>query len=350
MSKINVDGAWYDISGVRVLVDTNLWTQHTMTGFTGNVDLMAAVDATHVWSTHNGFIGKINFWNGTSSVVQKDVSRDGYETTITYLFALDTSNVWAIVSYYNRDTEDYYTSLWKYNGSSWTETIAPAGEFYTAFFALSLNDMWLASSVGVAGDGVIKHWDGNSWSEVWTGDSDVRGYIVTVYITGTSADNIWTSNYDDNIGFTLRFDGENWTETEVPNYGLFPTLSIVGEDSVWTFDYYSDSDLYHWENDTWTLVDSNAEYGIADIFAVDDEHVYVTSLYVSCWDGERWNWHILSEGDSTYAIRFISDSVGFVGGTNGTIYTGFAPTKYWTQTGNTQFLDINVDGNWIMTA
>jgi hypothetical protein len=177
-----------------------------------------------------------------------------------------------------------------------------------------------AAGAGTADPVVLRHWDGNSWTDVErpAPGAGWRRYVMD--LTSFGRDSVWLSTMDWNAstnqytGQLERWDGTAWRIEQlpaVPGGGSLEPQSVTGTgpDDVWV-KVLSDKDgvftpwLYHFDGDRWTLhsvpVPSTREAGWSLVGAVATRdgnlHIVVEAnedgeapqRSAARWDGRAW--------------------------------------------------------------
>lgn len=122
-------------------------------------------------------------------------------------------NVWAVLS-------GGISPLWHYDGQEWNEWPRPGPQLNT-IFGFAQDDVWMGGN-----DGKIYHFDGNEWSIQYIYSKDgmqspnISGIFGTsrseVYAIGTLRSGNEIRPY---LGFILSFDGIQWKERFVADFG-----------------------------------------------------------------------------------------------------------------------------------
>jgi len=203
-------------------------------------------------------------------------TRDGYELALTSIHLLNPSYGWTVG--YNHESYEGYTFRW--NGFDW-EYVASTGSNLKDVFVVSENDVWT-----VGDDGVICHWDGIQWNDVFSGTSTDLHSISMV-----SADDGWIVG--DN-GIILHWNGIQWTPIEAPDdtYSL-SSVQVISANDVWAVGKTSTQGLViHWDGIEWTtqyvLVGWNVI--LYDIFMLNSDEGWAGGHY-----GKILHWHETDE-------------------------------------------------------
>lgn len=163
--------------------------------------------------------------------------------TATWEAAFDTSTAGSLSGVWGSGPDDVYVvggdedrgEIWHYDGSGWSMTEMPSVGLLVWVFGFGPDDVY---SVGVGGGAV--HWDGNAW-EVLTTDTttDLWG------IWGASPTDLWVVGGDPNAGdpLILHYDGATFTPVPLPSeendrgaHSLFKVFGLGGE--VWAVGQY----------------------------------------------------------------------------------------------------------------
>jgi hypothetical protein len=95
--------------------------------------------------------------------------------------------------------------------------------------------MWGSSPTDVyaVGDGIL-HYDGAAWSEVYSGDRELRG------VWGSSSSDIYVVG---DFGTILHFDGEAWSPMDSGTHNNF--TAVAGDSAGNVFAVGGGTILYH---------------------------------------------------------------------------------------------------------
>ncbi len=279
--------------GACIASDPNgVWTTEPHNSFIVSV---AAVTPDDIWAVD----GNVEHWEGTSWTtmlsptgpqsfsyvwasgprdvwVAGDLLRhwDGSGWTDTGFPAVDSARVIQIWGLGANDTwvvlarqSETSNPVFHWDGVQWTETGAASGilqpvanVIINAVWGASTNDVWGFGITNLSGGGSragIVHWNGNSWSPFGViSDPNLRGWINGA--TGTAADDIWLTGYDDTAGAALwHFDGSSFVRAAV-----FAPLDIAGlpwvscSHEVWVpVEDYKRARLAHYRDGTSSVVE-----------------------------------------------------------------------------------------------
>jgi hypothetical protein len=139
---------------------------------------------------------------------------------------------------------------WDGSDLSVHDTPAPQDGAYgfqtVAFSALGPDDIWAACNIPTAGgqsdENVILHYDGDDWSQVDVPDA---GHLHTPReIVAIASDDVWVFGDEDTwpaTPFALHWDGSSWTEMEGPALvtaavALAPDQIHLGQTEISVFD------------------------------------------------------------------------------------------------------------------
>jgi len=140
----------------------------------------------------------------------------GFDGTLTCVYAIDDSNVWAV----GRDGTILF-----YDGSSWQQD-PQSGNVTTrdlwAITALDENHVWVSGD-----DAVILFYDGSSWTVQPTGGAPEQEIWT---ISAASADEVWAGCQ---AGWYLIFDGSDWTPYQSNTGTNFTGIKAFGNGETW---------------------------------------------------------------------------------------------------------------------
>jgi hypothetical protein len=285
-------------------------------GPNGGYDRLVAVAATSArdaWAVGNGFEGLILHWNGTTWKMTQSPDL-GADAALSGVTALSAGNAWAVGSAAGK------TLILHWDGTAWrpASSLSVAGAL-EAVAATSASDAWAvgfaASSggTGEAGNPLILHWNGATWTRVSSnlapGIGNLRG------VAATSAGDAWAVGCSgclaEGAGVPLieQWNGTRWTEVSAPAPDALAGLSGVTATSstnAWAVgtpdgDPGHTTGIAHWNGHTWELVPSpnpgGQEHviGVAATSAGDAWTVGETEAttpfkgVISHWNGQMWS-------------------------------------------------------------
>ncbi len=144
-----------------------------------------------------------------------------------------------------------------WDGSSWTEVDVPSVSNKTHWLrdvvAISANDVWAVGNYSNVADvfrGVTYHWDGTSWSHVY---SPIEGVSQSGLddVVATGPNDVWAIGGGQLTGVMLmHWDGTEWSVVQPPpNSG--GSLAAVGPNDLWASGW---NGFWHWDGSAWTEV------------------------------------------------------------------------------------------------
>lgn len=131
-----------------------------------------------------------------------------------------TSSVWA-TSPTDVWASGGYRALEHYDGSTWTPANLPwqaANQYEVLGFGS--NDVYTAGQAYGPGEGEVLHWDGSSWSPIYSTNSEL------IAMWGSSPSNLYVVG----DGRLVHFDGSTWTD--IPT-GLSTGYNVDRIQSIW---------------------------------------------------------------------------------------------------------------------
>jgi hypothetical protein len=255
--------------------DGTAWTRFPTPTRPGQTTLLGvdALASNHVWAVgyNHGFHATIvEHWNGAYwAIVPSPPLSLGDDYILNAVTAIATDDVWAVG--YVQGTSSTTTLIEHWNGTEWSIVPSPnPGNYLPHLYgvdAVSANDIW---AVGTYSDNygetykpLFVHWDGISWTHV-SGEF-VPTYDVLHDVNVVSATDIWAVGVQADCSlclfthtFVMHWDGTSWTHVYSPDgprevNGLGGVVAITPGD-VWavgtTADYttperYSDVLIIH---------------------------------------------------------------------------------------------------------
>lgn len=181
-----------------------------------------------------------------------DTTRSSFGAPID-ISASASNNVWALTS---------AGDVFHFDGSSWDSTDVPA--VFTdqqlnpkGIYSISSDDVWITGygSVGKMADhGYVQHWDGSSWSVVSTPyDEQIYTHFFRD-IDGSGPNDIWIAGYDpaNSEGILLHWNGNSWTkEPEQPINVFMARVMAMEPGNAWALPI-QDSGIFYWDSSAWT--------------------------------------------------------------------------------------------------
>ncbi|HUS13501.1 MAG TPA: hypothetical protein VM536_00605, partial [Chloroflexia bacterium] len=222
---------------------------------------VAAVSPNDAWavgeqyySAYSSYIPLVEHWNGSAWAV---VQASQYGVSLRSVAALAANDVWA-VGWLGGYSTSPLAEHW--DGSTWTYvqvSAAGARKLY-GVAGVASNDVW-AVGQGINGV-VIVHWNGTTWSPA-TVPVITNGVLNSV--TAVAANDAWavgTANNGETV--ILHWDGSSWTRVASPNSGAYinvlTSVSAISASDIWAVGYWATSGVdyhgytLHWDGVQWT--------------------------------------------------------------------------------------------------
>lgn len=341
-------------------------------------------------------------WNGSSWSIVPTPNSSQPVNFLIGAAAVATNDVWAVG--YAADSAQSssvnHTLIEHWNGSSWRIVPSPnptpnlgggypvSNELYSVA-VVAADDVWaVGQSYNItAGQTLVEHWNGSTWSVVPAPHpgrySDLRG-------VSAAGGAVWAvGNYDNNglqSTLTERWNGSSWVRLTSPNVGPYTNnllrVHVIGANDVWAVGYHLavfgpsqqwQVSTLHWNGTAWNVVSApsvnqrnNYLYdvsgtGPSDVWAVGfwDTGTQLRTL-TEHWDGTGWT--IVSSPnahtyiDELFGVAAVApNDVWAVGETfNGFLYNTLADHRSTACGGGTPSLSINdvrrTEGNGGATA
>lgn len=187
----------------------------------------------------------------------------------------------------------------------WTAVDAGTRADLTDVWGTSPNDVFIAGEIGSRVSSIIRHFDGNTWTQqTKVTDLRLRG------LWGSSATDVYAVGFDmfAPIARMLHYDGSSWTE--VPGFAAdaedlsFESVWGLSSQDIWAvgeaFDGAFDRALiYHFDGTFWQrmLVQGNTNPGLVDVWGFSPTDVWAVGRdetsdpnvgVVLHYDGTAW--------------------------------------------------------------
>ncbi len=191
------------------------------------------------------------------------------------------------------------SSLWQFDGGAWTEMLCDSHDDVSSLWGSSAADVFAVGGGWWNSSGQILHYDGRSWTRVWTTPSRNTGVWGSspsdVFVVG----GLWPTT-----GHIWHYDGTHWTAMSCPSAAR-TLLGVWGNSSSDVFAVGLSGTVLHYDGDSWSTMSSGTSWDLAgiwgssasDVFAVgggsggaDATHDTPWSEFVILhYDGSRWS-------------------------------------------------------------
>ncbi len=185
----------------------------------------------------------------------------------------------------------------------WTPPGAVPCGYSLSVAGVSATDAW-----GVSSNGLMMHWDGESWREA-AGPAGVSFNTVTML----SADDGWA------VGSAIaRWDGVAWRLVDSPAGLSLNALSMLSAGDGWAVG--SAGVILHWDGVAWRRVDSPTQQSLSSVSAAAPNDVWVVGAdgVMLHWDGIRWI-EFSATPHHLRSVQMLSPVDGWAVGHGGTI-------------------------------
>lgn len=170
--------------------------------------------------------------------------------------------------------------------------------------------------------GVILHYDGKSWSEVFSDEILTSSFHA---IFGFAEDDIFVTGVE---GMLIHYDGEQWTVVE-PSlkgfpYWLWDLWGPTTDDLIAVG--FGDQPVFHYDGSEWNPILFNDSNIISDSWGYSSSNFYVlTNDSIHHFEGDGWEKITPSFLPSKSGFSYLWGSPG-----GDLIVTGTFPTKYYS--------------------
>jgi hypothetical protein len=287
---------------------------------------VSALSDSDAWAVGNYYTGSefdtlVEHWDGTSwSQVPSPSPGGAGGSYLNGVSALATNDVWAV-----GETHDG-TLIEHWDGNSWSVVPSPgrAGTRLAGVSALSATNAYAAGDTsGAHSRAYIVHWDGVRWKHVPLGTPGKVGRLDEIdAVSASSASDVWAvgmrtgSRQAGMQGLIEHFDGNSWSEVAGLNPGgrhgtRLEGVSALSADDVWAVGTYAtaargpDSQrpfIEHWDGTSWKLMRTGRPAGhrksaVVAVDAMSPTQAFAAGTWVFRggfqtmtlnWDGQRW--------------------------------------------------------------
>lgn len=242
------------------------------------------LDEKHVWAAGQNLYSEhetdstfVLFYDGNNWSRQYECGGSPWD-----IFALDENHVWLVAPKGGGVSGIYF-----FDGSQWSELIAPADEVCMSISASDPSAIWVGTV-----EGSIYRFDGISWNKAYSAPGMIKEIFALDhgYAWATAAD----LKSEKPVGYILFYDGANWnTQFELEN-GEFTSLYALGPQSVWaSFNFnkerrdlgengyvdITEGRLYSFNGDGWQLQWQEYPEYIEDLYVQDVDHIWLASIF-----------------------------------------------------------------------
>jgi len=297
---------------------------------------VTVVSANDIWAVGQSARGSrvanplTEHWNGTTWTIVPAPQPPGSLASLGGVAAFSSTDVWAVGSIQTGNGPlRTFTEHW--DGSQWTVVPSPsigkigpypADNFLADVVAIAPNDVWAVGSATtiVAGEALILHWNGTSWSIVPNPAGNPRFYDANLLgIAALSASDIWavgqtTTSEEHNM--IQHWDGTKWSIVPSPkfntNVDFLYSVSAVSANDIWAVGTFTipnaegspyQNATMHWNGTTWSIVGSPQPDEWLDILtsvtAISSNDVWAVGFIgtgtgyetpeTMHWDGTSWS-------------------------------------------------------------
>jgi len=220
-------------------------------------------------------------WDG-SSWTRVSSSNPGLADYLYGIAALSPSDVWVGGEEWQKSPLIDFPVLMHFNGTNWKPYSFPQLQLgqISALFALSSTDVWAVGSYGTisSGQGLVLHWDGKSWKMI-PFPIETGGIIQLRSFSGAASNDLWAvGDYQyygpygevEQSARSYRWNGSTWKQVDFPlgGYSYINGVFAQATDDVWAvgageggcgFAYcYA---TVHWDGNVWSEI-NNPNTGI----------------------------------------------------------------------------------------
>jgi hypothetical protein len=190
----------------------------------------------------------------------------GGPTNVSGIFSLSPTQVWVV-----GDTAA------EWNGQSWIEL--PGSGPLSCVWASSDTDVW-AGGVNDLSEGLIRHWDGQAWS-----DSQHLNEGAITRIAGNGPSDIWAVT---NNGQAYHYDGTMWTQVPTGNFNALWGVMTYDSGQAWVVG--EGGSVIHIVGDTPSMEATPFMYRLESIFRAGPNDHWTVGYggLIGHFDGTSW--------------------------------------------------------------
>ena len=219
---------------------------------------------------------------GTCSFSVVKAAKPGTYADLVDLTSLAADNVWAVGSDLQRRLQVPLVEHW--DGRAWSQVPAPnpgvKGGVLRKVSASSPNDVWAVGTYytqGKTGNGLVEHWDGNSWSVVQT--PRLPRWNDFMGVSADSPSDVWivgSQGATTPRGFNPvieHWNGTTWSITRgrerTPDVGTAVDVAARSPTDVWVVGSDERANfIEHWNGSRWRIQFSTSKSYITSVSAV----------------------------------------------------------------------------------
>ena len=261
-----VTGSWQVVPSPTINVSNST--------FGAKLNAVAVVSSTDIWAVGFGplpggaaFVKQtlIEHWNGTrwSIVPSPNPPANFANVELDGVFALSSSNVWAVGFFDDPSRLPRLTLIEHWNGTSWSVVSNPGVNTLSGVTALAANNVWaVAFHTNPNVSDIVEHWNGSTWTNVSAPSMNVNGGFISLRgVAAISATDIWAvgdqQNPLTNAGSTIteHWNGSAWSISSSFSRNSFLTsVAAPGSADVWAVDGSGLMQTQHWDGSAWSII------------------------------------------------------------------------------------------------
>lgn len=212
--------------------------------------------------------------------------------------------------------------MYHYDGNSWTEMSRVTSLSLFDVELLSKTDGWaMGGTFRWGGNSVILHYDGTAWT-IFQENVGSGGWIQALdMVTPTDG---WAT---DDEGYVYHYNGTKWSSVGRPTSKGLYGLDMVAANDGWAVG--DDGVILHYDGTNWSSILDGSEIDFTDITMVSAEEgwaigsegdFFSTSSVIMHYDGRSWS-RVTNPMPSRLfsAIYMQSPTNGWIGGSDGTV-------------------------------
>ncbi|MFK7986418.1 MAG: WD40/YVTN/BNR-like repeat-containing protein [Sandaracinaceae bacterium] len=209
--------------------------------------------------------GRAMHYDGETWVEQET----GAEALINWAHGLDENEVWAVGS---------SGTILRWDGSAWASQESPTDQDLWGVWGAAADDVWAVGGSArfpSMAEPTVIHYDGSSWSVVELPALERTGVAAYFKVWGSSANDVYVVG---DAGVVLHWDGTTWTELFVGATDDLVALWGTGPDNIVAVGGRGNGIVSHWDGSEWRSVNLSPLRGLNGVWMRDPGVAHLVGL------------------------------------------------------------------------